>query len=252
MQVVDYATGAASDGAALMLAADDGLRREPLNPGGHLAFSLEERRCAGTIVDGAHEPCDRPAAPRCAEHRDTWVCARCTGTCLKDEMDCHEPHAVYLAGFAPSLVKVGVTREWRLETRLREQGADRGAHIRTVPDGRLARSIEASMTADFPDAVRVERKIEGLHRSVDEEAWRAALEPFDVIETFRFDYGFSLEDRPVREVLATGTVLGVQGRILVLERNGTGYAVDMRDLVGYEVTQGPGDLDLQSSLGAFG
>jgi hypothetical protein len=38
----------------------------------------------------------------------------------------------------------------------------------------------------------------------------------------------------------------------VIERGGTTYAVDMRDLVGYEVSEGPIERPLQSSLGAFG
>jgi hypothetical protein len=37
----------------------------------------------------------------------------------------------------------------------------------------------------------------------------------------------------------------------VLERDGTVYAVDLRDLVGYEVSRGRDRRALQSSLGAF-
>jgi hypothetical protein len=39
--------------------------------------------------------------------------------------------------------------------------------------------------------------------------------------------------------------------VLVLERGGTTYAVDMRDLVGHDVTEGAATGDVQSSLGAF-
>jgi hypothetical protein len=45
---------------------------------------------------------------------------------------------------------------------------------------------------------------------------------------------------------------GTQGRVLVLEHNDSTYAVDMRDLVGYELAAERTDRDLQSSLGAFG
>ncbi|AAV45834.1 unknown [Haloarcula marismortui ATCC 43049] len=54
------------------------------------------------------------------------------------------------------------------------------------------------------------------------------------------------------ETLATGTVRGTKGRVAVLENNGSVYAVDLRQLVGYELTDGGTDRDLQSSLGAFG
>jgi hypothetical protein len=47
-------------------------------------------------------------------------------------------------------------------------------------------------------------------------------------------------------------VRGTQGRVLVLDHGGSSYAVDMRDLVGYELSDGATDRDLQASLGAFG
>lgn len=226
--------------------------RVRLDPGTELSWSLGDRHCAGTVHDGGHVACQNETAPYCRDHRSTWVCARCTGTCLKDEMDCFDDHAVYLAAFAPDVVKVGVTKEWRLDTRLREQGADRAAHLRTVENGRIAREIEAGLAEEIPDRVRVPTKIEGLGETVDEATWEATLAEFDPIETFSFDYGLDLAGRPVPETLATGVVVGTKGRVLVLENGGSTYAVDMRDLVGYELEEGGSGRDLQSSLGAFG
>jgi hypothetical protein len=147
---------------------------------------------------------------------------------------------------------VGVTRSWRLETRLREQGADRAAHIRTVKDGRVARQLEAEIAMDVADRVRVPTKVGGLHEPVDEAAWTDFLADFETLSTFDFDYDLDLTDRPVAETLLTGTVRGTQGRVLVLDNGGSTYAVDMRDLVGHEISEGGTDRDLQSSLGAFG
>nr|WP_303650191.1 DUF2797 domain-containing protein [Halalkalicoccus sp. NIPERK01] len=236
-----------------MVVADEGdLTREPLAPGEPLEYALGERRCAGTVVEGIHRGCPNPEAPYCDSHTSTWVCARCTGTCLKDEMDCFEEHAVYLAAFAPATFKVGVTRAWRLDTRLREQGADRGAHLHTVSNGRIAREMESEIAREIGDSVRVPTKIRGLGESVDSAAWEALVKEYDPIETFSFEYDLDLAERPVGETIASGTVLGTKGRILVLERGGTAYVVDMRDLVGHEVREGPVDRALQSSLGAFG
>jgi hypothetical protein len=223
-----------------------------LDPGTELDYRLGDRHCAGVVVDDGHRPCDDPAVPYCSAHTSTWVCARCTGTCLKDEMDCFDDHAVYLAAFAPDTFKVGVTKEWRLETRLREQGADRGAHLRTVENGRIAREIEAGLADEIPDRVRVPEKRAGLGRTVDEAAWQTLLADFDPLETVAFDYGLDLDERPVAETVATGRVRGTKGRLLVLDHGGSTYAVDLRDLVGYEVTDGGTDRRLQSSLGAFG
>ncbi|MFB6107803.1 MAG: DUF2797 domain-containing protein [Haloplanus sp.] len=262
MQVVGYdaAEGALllSDGDADADAdADAGGAPTPveyvgLDPGTELDYRLDRRHCAGVVGDDGHRACDADAAPRCQAHASTWVCAKCTGECLKDEMDCFEDHAVYLAAFAPDAFKVGVTREWRLETRLREQGADRAAHLRTVEDGRLAREIEAGLAEDVPDRIRVATKRAGLGRDVDAAAWETLLSGFDPVATYDFEYGLGLTERPVAETMLTGVVRGTKGRLLVLDHAGSTYAVDLRDLVGYEVTEGGTDRRLQSSLGAFG
>ncbi|WP_224269254.1 DUF2797 domain-containing protein [Haloprofundus salinisoli] len=261
MQVVGYDS---LDGGLYLAPSDgtklgDGTPTDPtdveylsLDAGDELTYRLGERHCAGTVADEGHHACGNDDAPYCEYHRSTWVCARCTGTCLKDEMDCFDDHAIYLAAFAPDVFKVGVTKEWRLDTRLREQGADRAAHLRTVENGRIAREIESELARDLTDRVRVPTKRAGLHRRVDSERWEALLAEFDPLDTFEFDYGFGLDTQPVGETLAAGRVIGTKGRLLVLDNAGTTYAVDMRDLVGYELREGESDRNLQSSLGAFG
>jgi hypothetical protein len=166
-------------------------------------------------------------------------------------MDCHEDHAVYLAAFAPDTVKVGVTREWRLERRLREQGADRGAHLRTVENGRIAREIEAEIAEDIPDRVGIGPKLAGVHQTVDESVWSDHLAAFDPMEQLTFDYGLDLAGRPIPATMATGTVLGVKGRVLAIERSGTPYAVDLRDLVGCGLVAEARDRSRQASLETF-
>ena len=251
MQVVGYETEREDRDPALLVADEGAVRREPLEPGRELAYSLGDRRCAGALDGTTHIACANDSSPYCDDHTSAWVCARCTGTCLKDEMDCYEDHAIYLAAFAPTTFKVGVTREWRLRTRLREQGADRAAHLRTVSNGRVAREIESRIAREYTDRVRVPEKIAGLHREVDESAWSATLDEFDYEEAFDFDYGFDLDSGAVPETLATGRIVGVQGRVLVLERRDTTYAVDLRDLVGHELREEASERNLQSSLGAF-
>ncbi|RQG92539.1 DUF2797 domain-containing protein [Natrarchaeobius chitinivorans] len=250
MQLVGYEPS--GRGSALVIADDDGtIDRRSLEPGDSLSYSLDSRRCAGVLDGDDHVDCDRPSAPYCEYHTSTWVCARCTGTCLKDEMDCYDEHAVYLAAFAPETFKVGVTKRRRLETRLREQGADRAAHVHTVSNGRIARELEAEIATRFVDRVRTDAKVDSLEGDVDADAWERALAEFDVRQRFAFDYGFDLESRPVRETIATGTVVGVKGRLLILENGGTTYAVDMRDLVGYELERGETSRSLQSSFASF-
>jgi hypothetical protein len=253
VQVVGYETapGGEREQAALFLASDRSVTREPLGPGRKLSYQLDGRHCAGDITQGQHTPCDREGVPYCDRHTSRWACARCTGECDLPLPSCREEHAVYLAAFAPATAKVGVTRSWRLDTRLREQGADQAAHIRTVGNGRTARQIETEIAADVADRVRVPAKIRGLHLSVDEAVWQDLLDGYDPQETFSFEYGLDLAERPMAETLAAGTVRGTKGRVLVLERAGSTYAVDLRDLVGYELTDGDTDRALQSSFAAF-
>ena len=247
MQIVGYDS---IDGG-LLLSDASGLSFQELDCGTELEYTLGERHCAGTVHDETHIACENPTAPYCPDHSHTWVCARCTGTCLKDEMDCFDDHAIYLAAFAPDQFKVGVTKQWRLETRLREQGADLAAHIRTVDDGRIARQLEAEIATEITDRVRVPTKLAGLGQSVDRQAWQALLDEFEPLDSFEFDYALGLESQPVNETMATGTVRGTKGRILVLDRGGSTYAVDMRELVGYEVSERRQSRELQSSLGSF-
>jgi len=253
VQVVGYETTELSNSvpATLLVASDGTVRREPLAPGVALSYRLGERHCAGVVEDETHTACSSESAPYCDRHTFRWACALCTGECEMPLPTCHEAHAVYLAAFAPATFKVGVTRSWRLETRLREQGADRAAHLRTVEDGRIARQVEADIATDIGDRVRVPTKIRGLHRSVDDAAWESLLAGFDPLDTFSFEYGLDLDERPMAETVATGTVRGTKGRVLVLELGGSTYAVDLRDLVGYELTDGDTDRALQSSFAAF-
>ena len=243
MQIVGYA----SLDPALFVAETGSVERMDLAPGTELAYTLGERHCAGTTTDdGTHHPCERPRAPYCELHTTPWSVA--------NNADSEEEHAVYLAGFTPRTFKVGVTRSWRLDTRLREQGADRAAHVLTTSDGRAARDRETQISTEYgvTERVRVATKVRGLAELFDEAAWEALLDPFEVHEAFAFEYGLELGERPVAETLLCGTVVGMKGRVLLLSYRGTTYAVDCRDLVGYDLESGAPDRDLQASLGGFG
>lgn len=260
MQVVGYDTGVdatsaeglVEDTPAVFLASNGTVKRIDLAAGTELRYRLDGRHCAGVVDGESHEPCENETAPYCDRHAITWACARCTGDCDMPLSSCREDHAVYLAAFARATFKVGVTRAWRLRARLLEQGADRAAHLRTVTNGRIARRIEADLAETIGDQVHVATKIRGFGEDVDETAWQDLLADFDPIETLSFTYGLDLDRPPVHETLLSGTVVGTKGRVLVLDRGGTRYGVDMRDLVGHDVTHGSSERGRQSSLGAFG
>ena len=248
MQLVGYER---TPNAALILAEAGRIDRVALEPDVELGFDLGGRRCAGDIEGETHRPCERTDTPWCPEHTDIWICARCRGTCLKAEMDCYEPHVVYLAIVAPAHIKVGVTRAERIETRLHEQGADRGAVIHRVANGRIAREIESELSARYPERIPIGAKIDGLTRSIDEQAWAAALANETSTTTIEPSYELSLATQPVPETLAAGRVVGTKGRLLVLEVGHTTYVTDLRQLVGHEVTRTASLPDRQTGLEAF-
>ena len=237
---------------ALAIASDGNVERTALAPGTTLSFALKDRRCAGRIEDGDHVSCDRTDAPWCAAHTRTWICARCRGDCRLETADCVVPHAVYLALFAPDIVKVGVTKRWRVERRLLEQGADRGAVVYPAANGRMARRIERSLGRQFPDRIRIADKIAGLRRPLEEHGCQRTLDQYPPITTYRLDYQLALRSQPIPATLAQGTVRGVKGRLLVLEVDDSVYVTDLRALVGHVITTDTsGSPPLQQGLTAF-
>ena len=250
MQVIGYETAVQDTGPALVLGDGGQVDRVRLTPGTELTFGLGTRHCAGVLEGDRHEYCGNDEAPYCRQHTEYWPCAVCRGNCAKPLPNCDRPHVVYLAAFAPAVFKVGVTKPTRLFDRFREQGADRAAVIESHPDGRAARQREAAIASTVGDRVAVAQKRLGMHRQVDDDAWQRLLGEFDPAATYSFDYGIDLERAPVEETTAYGVVRGTKGRLLVLTAADTTYGVDLRALVGYELTaEATGSR--QSSLDAY-
>jgi len=221
-----------------------------------LALMLTGRGCAGRWDGTVHLPCDSNEAPfcaRCAERAD--ACMICRGKCLKPEKTCAVDHSVYLAVFAPSTVKVGVSRSYRLETRLQEQGADEGYEIARFPDGESARKIERDISSRFPDRLGFAEKLgTGI---INRAAVSASLKGFDIFRTYRFDHFPSaltsapILIRPQVGMAISGRVIGIKGQALVLEKHGTYYAVNLDGLVGFDCEVRKGRGRLQVSLAGF-
>lgn len=252
MQIVGYETGNPNRMTPVLLVAANGAIKEiSLTTGTKLSYTLKQRHCAGRISEQSHESCSAPEAPYCPQHTDRWPCARCRGQCSKPIDNCEQPHVVYLAVFAPALFKVGVTKSWRLSQRLYEQGADHGALIEEYPDGRAARQREAALAEQISDRIETAEKLRRLHRSVDRPRWNQLLDRFDPIEQLSLTYDIELSGPPVPETTVTGQVRGVKGRVLLLDANQTTYAVDLRNLIGQEITQDGTVGPRQSSLSSF-
>ncbi len=117
-----------------------------------IKMKLGKKTCAGYTKNGVHSECSskRPVenervCRECAINDDFFLCMKCTGeecinepqrsSCMKNK------YFLYFAAFN-SILKVGISYEFRILERLIEQGADMGAKIGMIKDGKLARSIE--------------------------------------------------------------------------------------------------------------
>jgi hypothetical protein len=161
---------------------EDALQAFPLS--GEFRFRAEPvRRCVGNVEDGRHVPC--PTAEPVSAHRQ---CAPCSGLedpecvfepkCRSDPAACTcvasfkgVPHAVYLA-FHGTLPKVGMTQAWRIEKRLREQGADAWFKVQDCPDRGTARQVETqiSFLYGYPEYRNHRETLPQLARPVPWEA----------------------------------------------------------------------------------
>ena len=83
---------------------------------------------------------------------------KCTGEeCINESQrkSCQKnKYYIYLAAFS-TMLKVGISYEHRIMERLIEQGADMGAKICMVQDGKLARSIEQKIRSELNICDRV-------------------------------------------------------------------------------------------------
>ena len=226
---------------------------ETLSLSGSLAFEIGRRTCIGKWHDGVYSSCDSAQIPVCERCAELNVCAICTGTCVKDEKTCLEKHAVYIAMFRPDIFKIGVAKARRLNDRLREQGADVAAVLEHFPDGELARRRERELQKrhDIKGTVRESQK-RHLDTELNWAAWeamKAKMNISDEIQLNYFDLPLWMRPLQVKNELA-GRVIGVKGRLIVLERDATLYGFDLNNVLGAEVFPFEGSKR-QTSLNSF-
>lgn len=224
----------------------------------NISLVLKKRGCAGRWEGDKYVPCDSHDAPFCEKcSGPPDPCVMCRGECQKPDKTCNMEHSLYLAIFAPGLVKVGVSKTHRLETRLMEQGADMGLEVARFPDGELARQRERSLASTYPDRATFESKIDGISQIVRGETLQTIYRRYDAERMMRFDYfrekpwmkPIVLE--PHENMAISGRVLGIKGQVLVLEKGDTLYAINPDGLIGYGVEAGKGSINLQTSLYEF-
>ena len=156
-----------------------------------------------------------------------------------------EEYVLYLAGFGDDIVKCGVTRKERFESRMREQGADFGCVIAQFVGPDAIYHAEASVQSRFnlSNAVRLAQKMRRLEfdHGFARENFTAHVElvkdsgavPDFTPNIIDFSEFYPRVKHAEETHTIIGEILGAKGEILLF-RSGLGrhFAVNMRKKVG--------------------
>lgn len=169
-------------------------------------------------------------------------------------------HIVYLAYFAPGLIKVGISSNDRKEHRWKEQGARFIAHIYTVPNAYEARHIEEKISSNLnlPEVVLGKKKRALLNVKLDFRAVQRELsEIIDRVDALisvqaNRERVYEMEEyfNPSRIQLAptiidvsehsdakiSGKCIGLYGDIVLFENGGQQFMFSLKKMISYEVT----------------
>lgn len=167
-----------------------------------------------------------------------------------------QPHFLYLAHFAPGVVKVGISWAGRGIRRLLDQGARSFLIIKEYPNANVARQYEAKIAAlpGIAETLQAKTKYTLLTRPYDPQA--GAQELLDVRDRIQHDLGLQpdsyIPEHPQSHYLAdasftphqlirledgciSGRCLGMIGSALIVEQNSTPYFLSLRPLTGHYV-----------------
>lgn len=169
-------------------------------------------------------------------------------------------HIVYLAYFAPGLIKVGISSNARKEHRWKEQGARFVAHIYTVSNAYEARHIEEMISTNLklPEVVLAKKKRELL---IVELNFDRAREEFDVLfdqiddlistrsnrdAIIEMDKYYKKEHETIAKTIIdvsdhadakiSGRCLGLYGDIVLFENGKTQFMFSLKKMISYRVS----------------
>ncbi len=247
----------------LFLSGDGGISRTRLL-NNEISLSLGERHCIGHFVNGRHVKCpgnrvvNDANCNECKLRDDFFMCMKCDGSeCInkKQRSGCEENiYFIYLAAFG-SILKVGISYRFRLMERLIEQGADFGAKIAAVKDGKEVRTIEQKIKHDLNivDRLTGEQKqgllfgnpntcIENIFSSINTLKNNGGIEMvqpevYDLRGYYRLE-NVVLEPEKLKIKNGTkieGSVVAAKGNIVIVKNGGSFLSFNSHDLIGREI-----------------
>ena len=259
---------------------DEIKRRELFGQDLSLEFDFSTKYCTGWVdfenhcsqicpdsatVDGKYENClkcrDRTGFNPAFYNADS--------VSAQQEKINQNPHFVYLAYFAPGVIKVGISQEERGIRRLLEQGARLALKLETFSSALIARQYEAKISAldGIVETMPIHKKLELIKQPFDradgEEKLRQKLLEIeqkigvsfprselilceDYFQTASVDLTrfILMKDKPQ----LVGHVLSVIGSIAITEYDGNLLGYNLKKYIGYraqKITE-PIELELPS------
>ncbi len=200
-------------------------------------------------------------------------CVYCDGSICRASPERRERcrnanYSVYATVFGDAILKVGVSVRERLMIRWLEQGADVGAVLAEIRDGKRARTLERllSQNANVTKSVRFGRKLDALTRPISlaeaekmvqsfcdsavfSEAFsKSGLEPQKLkLRLLDSYYGLPQVDtvpnvwpggsRGLHGQQILGEILGMKGPLLLVETGKVMTSINLKRLVGYTIDE---------------
>ncbi len=264
--------------------------RKPFGRNAQLSLEIvSQTHCGGSMRDNVWKKCPHevPGKKRCEYCRSregNFIFTAFDGfdqsNVTAEDLDrIGGEHVVYLAWFAPDVIKVGVSKLERQTMRQLEQGAYATLFFAQTPDGVSARQLETLFRrSGLIDKVKMSQKKSGLlpfvessevqaqllsvlaeHRSClsgSEKHLQSFLLDDPIFQNWSDIYGLDLveqSDKPFHVVdlgignWVSGKVVAVRGAFLILETDEEMVACNTKDLLGREIEFAPKPLGLKVS-----
>ena len=252
-------------------------RRELFGQDLSLEFDFSTKYCTGWVdfdnhcsqicpdsatVDGKYENClkcrDRTGFNPAFYNADS--------VSAQQEKINQNPHFVYLAYFAPGVIKVGISQEERGIRRLLEQGARLALKLETFSSALIARQYEAKIARldGVVETMPIHKKLElvkqPFNRADGEKKLQQKLLEIEQKIGISFlrselipceDYFHTTGVDLTRVVLMkdqnqlTGRVRSIIGPILITDYDGQLLAYNMKKFIGYQAQKITGDIELE-------
>ena len=176
------------------------------------------------------------------------------------------PHFVYLAYFAPGVIKVGISQEERGIRRLLEQGARLALKLETFSSALIARQYEAKIAGleGIMETVAASKKLELIKHPLDTAAAEKTLA--DALVRIHHQLGldfpnrefitcedyFHTDGRDLSSVIdmtghktMAGVVISIIGPILITDYDGQLLAYNVKKFIGYQAQTIDGAINIE-------